>query len=112
MKWASKEQSEISDDDIPNADVEAEGLVEEGEKGLDEGDIDDEEEEEAYLGWDLNDEIPDAWEYGSDQEGGSQRSHLEEDDENEESEIGWPRFVDHLRTSTPIDRRATSPPQL
>ncbi|KAJ5544168.1 hypothetical protein N7494_005447 [Penicillium frequentans] len=97
------------DDDIPNADVEAEWLIEEGEEGLEERGIDD---EEAYLGWDLNDETPDAWEYRSEQEGESQRTHPEEDDENEESEIGWPRFVDPLRTSTPIDRRATSPPQL
>ncbi|KAJ5726538.1 uncharacterized protein N7483_007895 [Penicillium malachiteum] len=42
------------DDDIPDADVDAEGLIEEGEEGLEEDELD----EETYLERDLDDDIP------------------------------------------------------
>ncbi|KAJ5216442.1 uncharacterized protein N7498_002849 [Penicillium cinerascens] len=46
------------DDEIPDADVEAEGLVEEGEEGLEEEDIAD---EEGYMERDLDDDIPEGY---------------------------------------------------
>ena len=97
------------DDDIPNADVEGEGLIEEGEEGLEEGHISD---EEAYLAWNLDGETPDAGEGGSEWEGEYQRTDSEEEDDNEGgSEVGWPRFVDFQRTSTPSNR-SEYPPHL
>ena len=87
------------DDDIPNADTEREGLIEEGEERLGEGDISD---EEAYLGWYLDDETPDVDHGWSEQEGEYQRADSEEENSNEGgSEIGRPRFVDIQGTSTP-----------
>lgn len=52
------------DDDIPDAD--AEGLVEEGEEGLEE---DDEVDEEGYMERDLDDDIPEAFPDDDDDEG-------------------------------------------
>ncbi|KAK1145458.1 hypothetical protein N8T08_004333 [Aspergillus melleus] len=58
------------DDDIPDAD--GEGLVEEGEEGLEE---DDEVDEEGYMERDLDDDIPEAFPDDDDDEG------LEEENE-------------------------------
>ncbi|KAJ5090380.1 hypothetical protein N7532_009064 [Penicillium argentinense] len=65
------------DDDIPDADVtgEAEGLIEEGEEGLEESHVVD--DEEAYLERDLDDEIPEA-QYEFDDAGYEERD-LDED---------------------------------
>lgn len=52
------------DDDIPDAD--AEGLVEEGEEGLEE---DDEVDEEGYMERDLDDDIPEAFPEDDEDEG-------------------------------------------
>jgi hypothetical protein len=46
------------DDDIPDADVDAEGLIEEGEEGLEEDDI---EDDEGYMERDLDDDIPEGF---------------------------------------------------
>lgn len=46
------------DDDIPDADGDAEGLIEEGEEGLEEDGIG---EEEGYMERDLDDDIPDGY---------------------------------------------------
>jgi hypothetical protein len=46
------------DDEIPDADVDAEGLVEEGEEGLEEEDVAD---EEGYMERDLDDDIPEGY---------------------------------------------------
>ncbi|KAJ6032459.1 hypothetical protein N7540_003191 [Penicillium herquei] len=45
------------DDDIPDADVDVEGLIEEGEEGLEEDELD----EETYLERDLDDDIPEGY---------------------------------------------------
>lgn len=145
------------DDDIPDAE-EAEGLIEEGEEGLEEDDIGDEEE---FMERDLDDDIPevypddeygdvvygddddddedfdnqpdldadipvagegegmsedlggedipDAAEDGSEQEGEWQHTDTEEeledgDDEDDESGIVENRFTTFFRTSTPNSR--------
>jgi len=46
------------DDEIPDADVDPEGLIEEGEEGLEEEDIAD---EEGYMERDLDDDIPEGY---------------------------------------------------
>ncbi|RHZ55653.1 uncharacterized protein CDV56_105232 [Aspergillus thermomutatus] len=46
------------DDDIPDADADADGLVEEGEEGLEE---DEDVDEEGYMERDLDDDIPEAF---------------------------------------------------
>ena len=99
------------DDYIPNADFEGERLIEEGEEWLEEGShISD---EDAYLGWDLDSETPDAGENWSEQEGEYQRTDPEEEGHNEGgSEIGWPRFVEFQRTSTPNNRGEFGVPHL
>ena len=98
------------DDDVPNADVEGDGLIEEGEEWLEEGHISD---EEAYLAWNLDGETPDSGEGGSEREGENLRTDPEEEDDNEGgSEVGWPRFVDFQRTSTPSNRGEFDLPHL
>lgn len=158
------------DDDIPDADVDVEGLVEEGEEGLEEDDIGDEEgymerdldddipegypedeyddegvfddDEEDFdnqpdldadipvageregmtedLSRDLDDEIPEAAEDGSEQEGEWQHTDTEDEfdddeDEGEENENGndgvvRARFAENFRTSTPNSRGGLPPP--
>jgi hypothetical protein len=153
------------DDDIPNAEEEASGLIEEGEEGLEEDDIGDEgsymerdldddipegfpdddyggsglydEEEDDFdnqpdldaeipaadgdsvsedMTRDLDHDIPDAAEQGSEQEGEWQHTDSEEelsdeDDENEPSIIQT-RFAENFRTSTPNSRGLPPPPTL
>ncbi|CAG8906908.1 unnamed protein product [Penicillium egyptiacum] len=64
------------DDDIPNAEEEASGLIEEGEEGLEEDDIG---EEGEYMERDLDDDIPEGFPY-DDYEG----SGLYDDDDEED----------------------------
>lgn len=69
------------DDDIPDADVEAEGLIEEGEEGLEEDDIGD---EEGYMERDLDDDIPEGYpEDDYDDEGVFDDDDEEEDFDNQ-----------------------------
>jgi hypothetical protein len=64
------------DNDIPDADVDAEGLIEEGEEGLEEDDIGD---DEGYMERDLDDDIPEGFP-DDDYEGSG---FYGDDDENE-----------------------------
>lgn len=64
------------DDDIPNAEEEASGLIEEGEEGLEEDDIGDEGE---YMERDLDDDIPEGFP-DDDYEGSGLYDDEEEDD--------------------------------
>ncbi|KAJ5189767.1 Anaphase-promoting complex subunit 15/MND2 [Penicillium cf. griseofulvum] len=152
------------DDDIPNAEEEVSGLIEEGEEGLEEDEIGDEGEymerdldddipegfpDDDYEGSDLyddededdfdnqpdldaeipaadgesvsegmtrdlDDDIPDAAEQGSEQEGEWQHTDSEEElsDEEEENEpsIIQTRFAENFRTSTPNSRGGLPPP--
>ncbi|KAJ6098013.1 hypothetical protein N7499_002387 [Penicillium canescens] len=66
------------DDDIPDADVDAEGLIEEGEEGLEEDDIGD---DEGYIERDLDDDIPEGFP-DDDYEGSG--FYDDDDDENED----------------------------
>lgn len=152
------------DDEIPNAEEEASGLIEVGEEGLEEDDIGDEGEymerdldddipegfpDDDYEGSglydeddddddfdnqpdldveiptadgesvsegmtrDLDDDIPDAAEQGSEQEGEWQHTDSEEElsDEEEENEpsIIQTRFAENFRTSTPNSRGGLPP---
>lgn len=65
------------DDDIPNAEEEASGLIEEGEEGLEEDDISDQGE---YMERDLDDDIPEGF-ADDDYEG----SGLYDDDDEEDN---------------------------
>ncbi|KAJ5959091.1 uncharacterized protein N7479_006241 [Penicillium vulpinum] len=155
------------DDDIPDAEEEASGLIEEGEEGLEEDDIgnegeymerdldddipegfpdddyegsalyddDDDDEEDDFnsqpdldaeipaadsdnmsegMTRDLDDDIIDAAEQASEQEGEWQHTDSEEElsdeeDENEHSIIQT-RFAENFRTSTPNSRGGLPPP--
>ncbi|KAJ5105176.1 hypothetical protein NUU61_002523 [Penicillium alfredii] len=154
------------DDDIPDADADAEGLIEEGEEGLEDDiadeegymerdldddipegypdddyggeglyDEDDEEDEdfdnqpdldaeipaasegepmsEEGMVRDLDDDIPDAAEDGSEQEGEWQHTDTEEeldDDDDDDPSIPHSRFAENFRTSTPNSRGGLPPP--
>ncbi|CDM35568.1 hypothetical protein DTO013E5_7958 [Penicillium roqueforti] len=154
------------DDDIPNAEEEVSGLIEEGEEGLEEDDIgdegeymerdldddipegfpdddyegsglyDDDDEEDDFdnqpdldadiptadgesvsegMTRDLDDDIPDAAEQGSEQEGEWQHTDSEEelsDEEENETSIIQTRFPENFRTSTPNTRGLPPPPTL
>lgn len=147
------------DDDIPDAD--AEGLIEEGEEGLEEDDVgeeqgymerdldddipegypdDDYDEEGLYeeddenfdqqpdldaeipsaegasmsegMGHDLDDDVPDAAEDGSEQEGEWQHTDTEDeldDDDDELDETSPAQFTENFRTSTPNTRGGLPP---
>ncbi|KAE8384420.1 Apc15p protein-domain-containing protein [Aspergillus alliaceus] len=70
------------DDDIPDAD--AEGLVEEGEEGLEEdGDVD----EEGYMERDLDDDIPEAFPDGDDEAFGEETDNDFDDQPNLDDDI-------------------------
>ncbi|KAJ5794419.1 hypothetical protein N7457_001018 [Penicillium paradoxum] len=70
------------DDDIPNAEDEASGLVEEGEEGLEEDDIGD---DEGYMERDLDDDIPEGFP-DDDYEGSGLYDDDEEDEDEDEDE--------------------------
>lgn len=69
------------DDDIPDADADADGLVEEGEEGLEEEE-EEEVDEDGLMGRDLDDDIPEAFPDDDDDD-----DEEEEDDEDEHDDF-------------------------
>lgn len=116
------------DDDIPEGypddDYDQEGLYEDEDENFDnQPDLDAEipvaegEGMSEGMGRDLDDDVPEAAEDGSEQEGEWQHTDTEEELSDEDEDDGHgdmirPRFTENFRTSTPNSRGGLPPPLL